>query len=259
MKNSLVRRANMFEHQGRLCQERPGRVVTDPLYIRLGLTIRGPYSLHDLHELAGRGSFSQSHEVSSDKKTWTSASGHPELFPAVRRPQPLDRNKRIADSADAGIKGNTMPGEAPQVSPDEQHLSASSQQIGGRVTGDELSSPATADSDLVRPISQRVLWAVIAGPTGFILLLVCTAMIVIRLRLSPFAPAENIGLMVLLGFDFVLGVVSVALGHLAINQFETHAGTNKERNLIVIGLSCGYTILILSVLFTVVLLISAFG
>ena len=231
--------------------------MTNPLYIRLGLTVRGPYSLSDLHELAGRGSFSQSHEVSSDKKTWTSASGHPELFPAVRRPQLPDRNKRHADSADGGIKSNLTPGEATPVSSDERQVAVSSQRRSGQIADDEV--PASAVAELVRPFSQRALWAVVVGPVGFILLLVCTAMIVIRLRLSPFAPAENIGLMVVLGFDLVLGVVSVTLGHLAISQFQVHAGTIRERNLIVIGLSCGYTILILSVLFAVVLLISALG
>ena len=84
-------------------------------------------------------------------------------------------------------------------------------------------------------------------------------MIVLRLRLSPFKPSENIGLIILLCMDIVFGGVAIGLGYFAIRLFHEHAGVIRERNLIVIGLSCGYTILILCLLYFVVLLISAFG
>ena len=84
-------------------------------------------------------------------------------------------------------------------------------------------------------------------------------MIVLRLRSSSFRPAENIGLMILLCIDIVFGGVAVTLGSFAIRLFHQHSGTIRERNLIVIGLSCGYTILILCILYSIVLLISAVG
>lgn len=110
---------------------------------------------------------------------------------------------------------------------------------------------------VVRELSRLAIWTAVVGPAGFIVLMVCTAMVVMRLRASAFAPGENIGLIVLLSCDAILGGVAVMLGHLAIRKFVSSAGTIKERNLIVVGLSCGYTILILCVLYTVVLLISA--
>lgn len=108
-------------------------------------------------------------------------------------------------------------------------------------------------------LSRQAIWVALTGPVGFILLLVCTAMIVMQLRSSPFTPAENIGLMILLCIDIVIGGVAVALGSFAIRLFHQHSGAIRERNLIVIGLSCGYTILILCFLYSVVLLISAVG
>ena len=114
----------------------------------------------------------------------------------------------------------------------------------------------TAGAVAAPNLSRQAVWVAITGPVGFILLLVCTAMIVMRLRSSSFRPAENIGLMILLCIDLVIGGVAVALGSLAIRLFHQHAGAIRERNLIVIGLSCGYTILILCILYSVVLLIA---
>lgn len=119
------------------------------------------------------------------------------------------------------------------------------------------STPAGHITINARPMAAQTIVAVIVGPIGFILLLVCTAMIVLRLRVGPFVPSANIALIVMLSVDLFLGIISVTLGHLAIIRFHRIPGSTTERNLIVIGLSCGYTILILSLLFAVVLLISA--
>lgn len=234
--------------------------MTDPLYIRLGLTVRGPYSLSDLHELAVRGSFSKSHEVSADKKSWTSASNHPELFPVARRHQSVGAKKQNPETTEEGMvsKARAVDSEDSERMQVQQRSHAtlelaSSETAAGeasRVTGGAVPAPN---------LSKQAVWVAITGPVGFILLLVCTAMIVLRLRSSAFRPAENIGLMILLCIDIMLGGVAVTLGSVAIRLFHQHSGTIRERNLIVIGLSCGYTILILCILYTIVLLISAVG
>jgi hypothetical protein len=225
--------------------------LTDPLYIRLGLTVKGPYSLTDLHELALRGSFSKSHEVSADKKSWTSASSHPELFPVARRPASVEGKKQNGETMDSGSGSRTSSAAAENSqsshAPSRSHLAPDE---ASRLTGSALP---------VRDVSKQSLWVAIIGPVGFILLLVCTAMIVLRLRSSPFRPGENVMLIILLSIDLVLGGAAVALGSFAIRVFQRRAGKIGERNLIVIGLSCGYTILILCILYFVVLLISAVG
>ncbi len=233
--------------------------MTDPLYIRLGLTVRGPYSLSDLHELAVRGSFSKSHEVSADKKSWTSASNHPELFPVARR-QSVDGKKQNAETTDAGKSSKARPvdAETPERSQVQPRAHATPDRASSQMTTDETLQ-LTGNLVPAPSLSKQAVWVAITGPIGFILLLVCTAMIVLRLRSSSFKPSENIGLMILLCIDIMLGGVAVALGSFAIRLFHQHAGVIRERNLIVIGLSCGYTILILCILYSVVLLISAVG
>ena len=232
--------------------------MTDPLYIRLGLTVRGPYSLSDLHELAVRGSFSKSHEVSADKKSWTSASNHPELFPVARR-QSADGKKQNAETTDAGkgSKARPVDAETPERSQVQPRAHTAPDRT-SQMTADEALR-LTGSSGPAPNLSKQAVWVAITGPVGFMLLLVCTAMIVLRLRSSSFRPAENIGLMILLCIDLVIAGVAVTLGSLAIRLFHQHAGAIRERNLIVIGLSCGYTILILCILYSVVLLISAVG
>ncbi len=233
--------------------------MSDPHYIRLGLTVRGPYSLSDLHELANRGGFSKSHEVSTDKKSWTSASCRPELFPQVRRPPSLDRNKRTPEPVDPGTDDGVSSVQEPVEPVRRHHPQTEADEAAGKIPVDQASSLTAGASVAVRPLATQTLWTVILGPMGFILLLVCTARIVLTLRKAAFVPASNIGLVIMLGTDLLIGAGAVALGHLAINQFQKQPGIVRERNLIVIGLSCGYTILILSLLFAVVLLISALG
>ncbi len=232
--------------------------MTDPLYIRLGLTVRGPYSLSDLHELAVRGSFSKSHEVSADKKSWTSASNHPELFPVPRR-QSADGKQQNAETTDAGKGSTARPVDAETLERSQvQPRAHTAPDRTSQMTADEALR-LTGSSGPAPNLSKQAVWVAITGPVGFMLLLVCTAMIVLSLRSSPFRPAGNIGLMILLSIDLVLGGVAVALGSFAIRLFHQHSGAIRERNLIVIGLSCGYTILILCILYSVVLLISAVG
>ena len=234
--------------------------MTDPLYIRLGLTVKGPYSLTDLHELALRGSFSKSHEVSADKKSWTSASSHPELFPVARRPASVDGKKQNGETTDSGSASKTMSANAEIAERTQapQRPDSKQEQAAARTKAEE-SSRLAGNTVPVHDLSKQAVWVAIIGPVGFMLLLVCTAMIVLRLRSSPFRPTENIGLIILLSIDIVLGGAAVALGSFAIRVFQRDAGKIGERNLIVIGLSCGYTILILCILYFVVLLISAFG
>ena len=106
-------------------------------------------------------------------------------------------------------------------------------------------------------MSPQTVWAMVTGPLGFVLLLTCTVLVVLTLRTSKFAPSQNISLMILLPFTFVLGVAALILGHLSIRKYHLLPGSLKERNLIVIGLSCGYTIIILSLMYSFVLLVSS--
>jgi hypothetical protein len=63
--------------------------------------------------------------------------------------------------------------------------------------------------------------------------------------------------MILLPITFLLGIAALTLGHLSIRNFRRQPGTLKERNLIVVGLSCGYTLLILTLMYSLVLLVSS--
>ena len=110
---------------------------------------------------------------------------------------------------------------------------------------------------VTRKTSPLTIWAMVTGPLGFALLLLCTILVVLTLRTSKFAPSQNIGLMILLPITFLLGIAALTLGHLSIRNFRLQPGSLKERNLIVVGLSCGYTIIILSVMYSLVLLVSS--
>lgn len=224
--------------------------MSDSYYIRLGLTVRGPYSRSDLHELAARGGFSKAHEVSSDKKSWSSATSFPELFPSTRRP--AAEKSSVQNEHDS-------PDEAPlyaaENSRSDRGISRPPQL--DQHTGN-VSSPQVAGGSVTnRPISPLTVWAMVTGPLGFALLLTCTVFVVLTLRTSKFVPSQNIGLMILLPFTFLLGAAALILGHLSIRRYHLAPGSLKERNLIVIGLSCGYTIAILSVMYSLVLLVSS--
>jgi hypothetical protein len=55
--------------------------MNDQLFIRLRGRIQGPFAADQLHQLARRGQFSRSHEISTDGVNWTRATTRPELFP----------------------------------------------------------------------------------------------------------------------------------------------------------------------------------
>ena len=224
--------------------------MSDSYYIRLGLTVRGPYSRSDLHELAARGGFSKAHEVSPDKKTWSSAAGFPELFPASRRPGP-DKSSAPSENGDAVMVAQDDHGSSLNERANRRQEQTDSHAITGA-----RSRPSEA-SAVARPMSPLTIWAMVTGPLGFALLLFCTILVVLALRTSKFAPGQNVGLMILLPLTMLLGIAALTLGHLSIRKFRALAGSLKERNLIVVGLSCGYTIVILSVMYSLVLLVSS--
>ena len=224
--------------------------MSDSYYIRLGLTVRGPYGRSDLHELAARGGFSKAHEVSLDKKNWSSAAGFPDLFPPLRRP---------------GSEKSSAPGESDRAVGDAADIREISSTDGVHRRSDQIAPPAAAgavpqtpsSSSVARKTSPLTIWAMVTGPLGFTLLLLCTILVVLTLRTSKFAPSQNIGLMILLPITFLLGIAALTLGHLSIRNFRLQPGTLKERNLIVVGLSCGYSVIILSVMYSLVLLVSS--
>lgn len=224
--------------------------MSDSYYIRLGQTVRGPYGRSDLHELAARGGFSKAHEVSLDKKNWASAAGFPDLFPSARRFgsdkfSPPGETDVLTDAA-AGARATLPADEARRrtVQIDQPATPDSHQQSHPSVNGAEKMSPLT-------------IWAMLTGPSGFALLLLCTILVVLTLRTSKFAPSQNIGLMILLPVTFLLGIAALTLGHLSIRNFKLRPRSLRERNLIVVGLSCGYSIIILSVMYSLVLLVSS--
>lgn len=224
--------------------------MSDSYFIRLGLTVRGPYRRSDLHELAARGGFSKSHEVSSDRKSWSSAVEHPDLFPAARRPGSeksaarSDSEMRAADTSESHEKAITEGANERAVRPD-------------RSQGADANSPGADLSAQASPLSPLTIWALVSGPLGFALLLLCTVLVVLTLRTSTFVPSQNIGLVILMNMTFLLGAAALTLGHLSIRRYQLQPGSLKERNLIVVGLSCGYTIVILCVLYAIVLLVSS--
>ncbi len=224
--------------------------MSDSYYIRLGLTVRGPYSRSDLHELAARGGFSKAHEVSSDKKSWSSATGFPDLFPTARRPAV----EKSAARSDIEFTEDVFP-DAGESSPSDR--AGARPTSADYRTGSGLSPQVAGSSTTMRPMAPQTVWTMVTGPLGFVLLLSCTVLVVLTLRTSKFAPSQNISLMILLPFTFVLGTAALILGHLSIRNYQLLPGSLKERNLIVIGLSCGYTIVILSVMYSLVLLVSS--
>lgn len=230
--------------------ESRGWFLSDSYYIRLGLTVRGPYSCSDLHELAARGGFSKAHEVSLDKKSWSAATGFPHLFPASRRSRPEKSVSRgqveLTDDDLAVVDESSLSGRT-----------GSQKAAGDHGKGSESSSQKAGSSMATRPMSPLTVWAMVTGPLGFVLLLTCTVLVVLTIRTSKFVPSQNVGLMILLPFSFLLGAAALILGHLSIRRYQMVPGSFREHNLIVIGLSCGYTIVILSVMYSLVLLVSS--
>ncbi|MEO2032543.1 MAG: DUF4339 domain-containing protein [Planctomycetaceae bacterium] len=120
-------------------------------------------------------------------------------------------------------------------------------------------SSLTGGDSTSRDVSRYAVLATVFGLVGYVLLLVCTVMIVLRMRAAPIVFADNIGVLSMALADLLLGVAAVVLGHVGITGFYRLSGSNRERNHIVVGLSSGYTIIIVVVLLTVAASISASG
>ena len=108
-----------------------------------------------------------------------------------------------------------------------------------------------------RPQSQLSVLSLVCGGIGYLMLLATTAMLVLKLRAGPLVPGDNILLLCMMGLGLAIGIATIVTGHKAINWFYESPGTIKERNLIVLGLSCGYTIVIVLVILGIVTIISA--
>jgi hypothetical protein len=121
---------------------------------------------------------------------------------------------------------------------------------------DALWEYAQGAGRLSRRLSRFARLTAAVGGVDYALLLVCTVMLVLRMRAAPLVLSEHIGVIVMTSFALVLGIVTAVLGHMAIRAFKRLPGTSKERSLIVFGLSCGYTSVIVILILTIGVTIS---
>lgn len=95
-------------------------------YIRVRGAVQGPFDVERLKTLATRGKFSRSHEVSTDRVTWTRASNHPELFPPppaakVAKKPPPEPPRRVSPETKSGkaASGESIKQSISQSIPDQ--------------------------------------------------------------------------------------------------------------------------------------------
>lgn len=118
---------------------------------------------------------------------------------------------------------------------------------------EEFADALAARAESIGRASGYAVLTAVCGGVGYVLMLVCTVMLVVRMRSAPLVLSNHVGVISMTAAALVLGIATVVLGHLAIGFFKRRSGTSGERGLIVFGLSCGYT----SVIVTVILGIGA--
>lgn len=250
----------------------------DQFYIRLAGRIRGPFSLDGLRDQIRRGTFSLNiSEVSEDRKTWLQAS-------QIHALSELARSSTSVQGQDSSVDE----GEVAHPKSAQWHYTQHGRQVSSTVSTEQLGHLIRQGSiapnekiwnetlpDWVNVsqsqfaeglnefggsrMSVHTISSATLGVTGYSLLMYCTVMLVLEMRRSQFVMSENSILLVMLAVDCLIGIGAVVLGHLAINRFLSSQGCLKERNWIVVGLSGGYTVLIVAVILSIATAVSAAG
>lgn len=266
-------------------------------YTRLGGKIEGPFSLAELAERASRNKFSAIHEVSVDRTNWKpggallSKLDRPKPRPRKRRTADADEVDFVLidesnDPHDLAMQEKstgpavhwsyTIAGKVIDKPVPTRQLRMLI--VAGKVGAEDLVwtegmhewakvstraefkgalAESTGGAGRRTELSGTAISAAVCGSLAYALLLVCTVMLVLRMRAAPIVFSDNTGVLSMTLGDLLLGGVTVLLGHLAIRNFKRRPGKPTERGLIVFGLSCGYTSLIVSVILVIGTAISA--
>lgn len=250
--------------------------MDDQFYIRLAGRVRGPFTVDGLKEQIRRGVFSPHiSEVSEDRTNWLRASQIPALtellWPSTTtHPQasPVD-NPDVAEPKPVqwhytknGVKAaSTVSAEQLDVLI-RQGTVALNERIWNETMPDwvEVSQSQFA-RETQGVIGQRLSTLTVSSATlgviGYSVLMYCTVMLVLEMRRRHFAASENVTVLVIMAIDFLIGISAVVFGHLAISHFRSSNGNQKEHSWIVIGLSGGYAILIVTALLGIAASMSA--
>ncbi len=249
----------------------------DQFYIRLAGRVRGPFTVDGLKEQIRRGVFSAHiSEVSEDRTNWMRASQIPSLNellrPSTTAPpaSPVD-NQDVAEP-ESVLWHYTRHGAkvAATVSTEQLDLLIRQGTIGlnERIWNETLPDwvevsqsefARDAQGTLGHPLSTLTVSSAALGVIGYSVLMYCSVMLVLEMRRSHFAASENVTVLVIMAIDFLIGVSAVVFGHLAINHFRSSNGNQKEHSWIVLGLSGGYAILIVTALLGIAASVSAAG
>jgi len=125
------------------------------------------------------------------------------------------------------------------------------------VAESQFASEFVSSSD--RSTSGLAVLSAALGSAGYLLLMLCTVLLVLETRRQHITVSDNIGILAMVAVDFIVGIVAVLLGHLAIQNFRRVPGRPQERYAIVVGLSCGYTAMVISILLGVATAVSSSG
>jgi hypothetical protein len=268
--------------------------VEEQWFIRLQGMIQGPFTVPELHFRAKRKKFTRVYEVSQDGATWSGASKHPELFPAVSASPKLFR-QASADAADeAPISGQgasviELPEtEVPGVLEDLLSAQPVDPGLDGEpefkaVDGATEGWYFSRGSEQCGPVSASELQTRLAleqlGPDDYVWKNGMPEWVQVRRMFprsprhsSPSIPAaardqERAKLSPTAIMSFVLGVAgmnillfigsigAVVLGHVALSQIKSAPpGRLEGRGLAIAGLILGYAVLGLGALAGIVFL-----
>jgi hypothetical protein len=249
----------------------------DQFYIRLAGRVRGPFTVDGLKEQIRRGVFSAHiSEVSEDRTNWMRASQIPSLNellrPSTTAPPASPVDHQDVAEPESVLWHYTRHGAkvAATVSTEQLDLLIRQGTIGlnERIWNETLPDwvevsqsefARDAQGTLGHPLSTLTVSSAALGVIGYSVLMYCSVMLVLEMRRSHFAASENVTVLVIMAIDFLIGVSAVVFGHLAINHFRSSNGNQKEHSWIVLGLSGGYAILIVTALLGIAASVSAAG
>jgi len=251
-------------------------LMGDQFYIKLAGRVRGPFTVDGLKEQIRRGVFSPHiSEVSEDRTTWTRASQIPALTelsrPSTTAPPqttPVDA-LTVAEPTSTEWYYTQHGVQAAATVPTEQldllirqGTIALHDRIWNETMPDwvEVSRSKFAHGSHGadgQPISALTVSSATLGVLGYSVLMCCTVLLVLEMRRKHFAASENFAVLITLAITFLIGISAIAFGHLAINHFRNSRGNQKEHNWIIIGLTGGYTVLIVTAILTVAATVSA--
>lgn len=242
--------------------------MTDAYFIRFRGQVQGPFSADRLRELARRGAFGRSHEVSEDGRQWRRATDYPQLFPQPSAPVERRRSHDHVETKTSQAAAGQPPGEysltmAPGVTVQDRapdaggarsetwYFTDGTREV-GPVSLDDLRSLAAQG----RLLATDLVWT--EGMEQW-----CEAARVSSLEFASSAAAtpagaEELGrtpglavaslICGLLGISILPGIgslLAVVFGHLAMSRIKRRgASSQRGMGLAMTGVSLGYVALI---------------